>query len=477
MLLLVWPAAHPRAATLEEVSHWVEQGRWQDAQQQITQTMAQPGLDFPTREAWRFQIERMNRMRLDFSKTRDQTLRAVRHLAPGVTEEQFERWDKSGRLEFLAVDGARRYFQRAANNLFLLEPDARALRGQANPALTPPHRLASLRRVLTAYDQTGQRLNSPRTWRVTYTLKVKAGVVPAGETIRAWLPFPQTGGRQTDIRLLSAEPPPLLPTGADRMLSSVYMEQTAREGQPTSFGVCFRYTTAGAYQPILADQVRPVTTNRSDLVPFLAEQPPHLVFSEAVRKVSQDVIGTETNPYLKARRLFQWVSEHIPWAGAREYSTLECLPAYALQQRHGDCGIQTMLFMTLCRLNGIPARWESGWTTGPDRNMHDWCQIYLEPYGWVPVDVSYGLVSSESERERWFYLGGIEPERWVVNTDHSQPLYPAKTYWRSEFVDFQRGEVEWRGGNLYFDQWDWDFTVQEVSPSPPPGATNPAASK
>ena len=121
-----------------------------------------------------------------------------------------------------------------------------------------------------------------------------------------------------------------------------------------------------------------------------------------------------------------------------------------------------MLFMTLCRLNGIPARWETGWTTGPDKNMHDWCEIYLAPYGWVPADVSYGLVNSESERERWFYLGGIDQHRLVVNTDHNQPLYPAKTFFRSELVDFQRGEVEWRGGNLYFNQWDWNFRVEET---------------
>ena len=26
---------------------------------------------------------------------------------------------------------------------------------------------------------------------------------------------------------------------------------------------------------------------------------------------------------------------------------------------------------------------------------------------------------------------------------------------RSEPYDFQRGELEWEGGNLYFDKWDW----------------------
>ncbi|UCH11818.1 MAG: hypothetical protein JSU61_04635 [Fidelibacterota bacterium] len=39
---------------------------------------------------------------------------------------------------------------------------------------------------------------------------------------------------------------------------------------------------------------------------------------------------------------------------------------------------------------------------------------------------------------------------------------PAKVHFRSETVDSQRGEVEWRGGNLYFDQWDWEFEWEEI---------------
>jgi hypothetical protein len=90
--------------------------------------------------------------------------------------------------------------------------------------------------------------------------------------------------------------------------------------------------------------------------------------------------------------------------------------------------------------------------------------MYLAPYGWMPVDVYYGLVHSEQEREKWFYLGGMDGARFVVNTDYAQPLYPAKMFFRSEIVDFQRGEAEWRGGNLYFNQWNWNFKVEEIPP-------------
>jgi transglutaminase-like putative cysteine protease len=242
------------------------------------------------------------------------------------------------------------------------------------------------------------------------------------------------------------------------------MEKPAVDGAPTQFKIEFEYTSLGFYEPIDPARVTPAATNDPALAPFLAQQPTHIVFSDDVQRRSREIIGAETNPYLKARRIFQWVSEHVPWGHAREYSTLECLPQYALSCGHGDCGIETMTFMTFCRFNGIPARWESGWATGKLCDMHDWCEIYLAPYGWVPVDVYQGLVQSEKESEKWFYLGGIDGARFVINTDYAQPLYPAKVFARSEIIDFQRGEVEWRGGNLYFDQWKWDFKSEEIMP-------------
>ena len=67
---------------------------------------------------------------------------------------------------------------------------------------------------------------------------------------------------------------------------------------------------------------------------------------------------------------------------------------------------------------------------------------------------------ARSEQERYFFLGGIDSWRMVVNTDYGMPLSPKKKYPRSETVDFQRGEVEWRGGNLYFDQWNYNWEIE-----------------
>jgi transglutaminase-like putative cysteine protease len=474
-LLLIFQAAGLRAASIEEITQLVGEGHWRQARTEIAQELTSTNLSFQARQDLLFQSDRMKRMRLDFDKTREQVFQEVRTIAPVITEEQFTDWEKAGAVEFLDIDGTRWYFDRAADNLFLINPEARALKAKLHPDAVPQqlYRLQDIRSVIANHDKTGEWLNSPQTWRVTYALSIKPDMVPPGEIIRAWLPFPHAGDRQKSIRLISADPPQFILSDSNVALASVYLEKPALSNQPTVFKIVFECTCDAFYQPIDPTRVVPVSTNDPALAPFMGEQPPQIVFSDEIKQISREIVGSETNPYLKSRRIFQWVTQHIPWASAREYSTIECLPRYALACRHGDCGIKTMTFMTLCRFNGIPARWETGWTTDPVKDMHDWCEIYLAPYGWMPADVTYGLADSGNEREKWFYLGGMDAARFFVNTDYAQPLYPAKLFSRSEIVDFQRGEVEWHGGNLYFNQWSWDFNVEEIPPHHKTGSAKP----
>jgi hypothetical protein len=93
-------------------------------------------------------------------------------------------------------------------------------------------------------------------------------------------------------------------------------------------------------------------------------------------------------------------------------------------------------------------------------NLHDWCEVYYEGAGWIPLDMSFNLQKSPDLREREFYISGIDAYRLIVNDDIGSRFVPDKKYARSEPYDFQRGEVEWREGNLYFNQWDYSMKVE-----------------
>jgi hypothetical protein len=97
-------------------------------------------------------------------------------------------------------------------------------------------------------------------------------------------------------------------------------------------------------------------------------------------------------------------------------------------------------------------------------NLHDWGLLYIEPYGWLPMDVTFGRFEESRELE-WFYLGGLDAWRLAFNDDYGTPFTPAKRHFRSDTVDSQRGEAEWDGGNLYFEQWKYGFEAELVPPA------------
>lgn len=441
----------------------IDAGHFAQAEAAIAAALAQPNLDADQRAALQYQRERMRRIRLDFKLTRADVLAQLRKQIPDLKDGEFDAWDQAGAIERLTIDGQPRYFNRSVGNLYRTNPQAAARRAppvkpfSEGPyeSLNPYHTEA-----LQQARATGATSVAPRRLQVTQSISVDADAVPAGETVRAWIPYPQAiAGQQEDIRFVSASSgqPTIAPEGTPQR--TVYQEAKAVAGEPTKFSITYEVTIYGRKFLMDADKVV-ASAPTPELAPYLGERGQHIVFTDDIKRFSAQVVGDEKNPYRIAQKLFDAV-DRIPWGGAREYSTITNISDYALHAGHADCGQQTLLLMTLLRYNGIPARWQSGWTYSDEAvgydNMHDWGWMYLAPYGWVPMDVTTGRLTSDDAGLRDYYFGGLDAYRISFNNDFSQPLVPAKQHFRSETVDSQRGEAEWPGGNLYFDQWDYQF--------------------
>ena len=464
-LLAIFSAA-TRAQTPTQIQAMANSGQFNTAEAQITQALAQPSLSSADRQALDFERERMRRIRLDFSLSAEDAQARLRRQIPDLSSAEFAAWDAAGLLEHMVIDGQTLYFNRAPSNLFRLSDTAVKRRSSSSPPWTDgPMETANghHREVRDQALKTGKHSVAPRHVRVTYSLTVNADAVPDGETLRAWLPFPRAiPGQQEDLRLVESTPAKNTIAPESTLQRTVYLELPAAAGKPTRFSITYELTVYGQFHAIDAAKVTPAPRTAA-LAPYLEERAPHMVFTAGIRLFSRQIVGTETNPYRIAQKLFAAV-DGVPWAGAREYSTISNISDYALHAGHADCGQQTLLLMTLLRLNGIPTRWQSGWiySDGDYDNMHDWAQVYFAPYGWVPMDVTFGRLNSGDPQIDGFYLGGLDAYRLAFNDDFSQQFSPAKQHFRSDTVDSQRGEVEWRGGNLYFDQWDYSYKASVV---------------
>lgn len=404
-----------------------------------------------------------HRINIDFCLSESEVLERLNIYHSGINSIGLRHLENEHKLDFRYVDGEKKYFKNCVGNLFLLDSSYNRLKRMKDGPLKdslPGFRLRHSSEVVKISKAPGETVHPVR-FRLSYKITVDVNAVPPGETIRCWMPYPgENHGRQMNVKLISTNPATYMVSPETDLQRSIYMEKKAVENQPTIFETGIELTSFAQIFPLSPENIMPYQTNSNLYKEFTAEKPPHITFSKLIKDLSNNILKDETNPLLKVRKIYQWINDSVTWASAIEYSILEDIPGFVIRKRHGDCGMQTLLFMTLARNAGIPVKWQSGWMLHPGYvNLHDWCEVYFEGVGWVPLDQSFGLQESPDPKLRNFYITGIDAYRFIVNDEISSPLSPAKHYLRSEPYDFQRGELEWRGGNLYFDKWSWHMDV------------------
>ena len=414
-------------------------------------------------------LDIIGRFRAAYNLDADGLLARVREVIPDTTANDLERWRQAGQVQFRMIDGQLAYFGREPANLLRFCDEAKRRR---RPLPSGPNSW-KLEEHLARVIETSAREKKAEVvslrHRVRYRLNIPAPAPYAkpGAVVRVWLPFPQDCERQGSVKLVSTTPRQALaaPNGGAAQRTVYFEQQVVDISKPMVFEEVFEFTSS-AYYPTLDDaQARRLSADWSG--GNLAERPPHILFTSQLRKTVAEVVGDETNPLKKARRIFHFIARNIAYCAEEEYSTIPSLSDKALTSRRGDCGVQAMLFITMCRAAGVPARWQSGWQTKREKyDMHDWAEFYVDPWGWLPADPSYGLRDSADRRIREFYFGHQDSYRLIVNRDYGCPLVPPKQSLRSEPLDFQRGEVEIDGHNLYFPHWDYDINVEWLDDGP-----------
>jgi transglutaminase-like putative cysteine protease len=455
----------------QDVIELVRQGELTKAQERITQLLASAPSN-SEQETLLVEQERLRRLQRDFRVTPEELREKLSESIPEVTLDQIERWREMGDLQHMMVDGELRYFRREPVNLFRFSEEARELRdatqkareksapeqdpaAKASEEFTVEGHIAELLKI--AREQ-GHGIIHPVKLRVRHTITVSPDKVPGGETLRCWLPYPRDYRQQQGGTNLITQP---AAHSVSEMAPqrTIYMEQKAVAGQPTVFAAEYEYQSAAYVPRISEDDINSARVNEEVAAQYLSPQPPHVMLSPQTRALAMQIVGDEQNPYRKAEKIFHWMSKNFRYASEMEYSVMPCIEEKALTEGKGDCGVFVLTFVSLCRSAGVPARWQSGWVTRPNYwNMHDWAEFHVEPFGWLPADPSMGLRKSDDPAVHTFYFGHIDAYRMIANLDHTVDFVPAKEHWRSDPVDNQRGEVEWDGGNLYYD--DFKYSVE-----------------
>ncbi len=406
-----------------------------------------------------------NRLRADFALDMESAIAEIRKLYPEVTDVDIDSFISRRYIETRIFDGDMRVHRKSPKNIARLNPSMNGrLSGRGDRASEA--RISYADSVLNFYSGKNSLGGAHK---VTYRFSIDVPYHPAiaGDTLRVWMPFPIESERQNGINILSAKPEEYIVSepGQSVHRTIYFSAPVAKPGEKTHFEYTASFITSGSYTSpdYILENILPYNKNSDTYRQYTATEAPHIVRLDSL---ASEIAAGECNPYLLSERVYDYINKHYLWAGAREYSTIDCIPEYVIREGHGDCGQVALLYISLMRTLGIPARWESGWMLHPgEKNLHDWAEVYFEGVGWIPVDPSFGRYTNATEKATVnFYSTGIDAHRFASNRGICGNLYPEKRFIRSETVDFQLGEVETSRGNLFYPAWEQNMQLIDVEP-------------
>ena len=443
----------------EDIFKLEASGNFKAAEERI-RWLLRKSIDADLRARLEYELERIKRIRKDFGISEDEALELIRKEMGDEAVARFEEWISRGYVDYILYEGKRYFFRAFIDNiLFLCEDELCQKLRKKREKRRQEVREALISHIEDIVSSGEKGYIKPRRVRVRMTLRVLPGTLEPNESVRCWLPFPIENEQQSEVRLLGASGNNYLLAPPRYPQRTIYFESKAREDGSAEFWVEYEYTIRAFYRKINPSEVKPYDEESEIYKRYTSEQPPHIVFTRHLRQLVYEIIGDEENPYLKTKKIYDWITENMTYTYVAEYSTYESIAEYVARNLRGDCGFHAILFITLARIAGIPARWQSGWYANPAMrgpSPHDWAQFYVEPYGWLFADLSFGRYWRKHNRMlHEFYFGNIDSFRTIFNLDLMGNFDPPKKHLRSDPVDNQRGEVETETGNIFYDRIEY----------------------
>ncbi len=110
--------------------------------------------------------------------------------------------------------------------------------------------------------------------------------------------------------------------------------------------------------------------------------------NKLVTALSAELVGKEKNFLRKARLLYDYMRESFKVQAVLRGGMAD--PVDLLKHKSGDCFDFAAVYAALCRSSGIPSVQLTGVVVDEKGvcHTHSWTEIYLEDFGWFPVDLA-----------------------------------------------------------------------------------------
>lgn len=296
-------------------------------------------------------------------------------------------------------------------------------------------------------------LANPKSYLATYSVTI-TNISARMDTLEIWIPRPIEWESQKDVKIEKVTPSPTRAYSDPVHRNGIYywkFRNKPKKSASITVQEQFTFTAYDIIYDIDPDSVGQYDTGSQLYQTYTRNEELIEANDPAIRARAQQIVGDETNPYRKARLIYDWVLGHM------RYQLIEGLGGArsAFERGYGECGDYTALFCALLRVVGVPTRPVVGYWAKSGQPTHVWAEFYLPSYGWIPADPSIGDEGNPNS-----YFARLDASNRLIfskgfnirlSSDHTTDLFQTFYWW-------------WQGstGNT---RADFNLTVEPIHTS------------
>jgi transglutaminase-like putative cysteine protease len=255
-------------------------------------------------------------------------------------------------------------------------------------------------------DSTSNRLTSseviyrnPRVYNVDYSFELvpDPAKVDRAKDLKLWVPIPREWDSQKAVKIISVRPPPHAEYEDPEYGNRMFFWDFGKDSEKPSYSVDIKFHLESyeIHAEVDPEHIGPYDKTSKEYA--LYTRSTHTVsITLKIREMAQEAVGDEKNPYLQAKRIFEFVKKKVKpkILDFERGRGIKCLLDYPVideetgaEYYEGSCSQYSALFIALCRAVGIPARMVGGfigwrpWIKAEDLKLGYKFETKLSPEG------------------------------------------------------------------------------------------------
>lgn len=141
-------------------------------------------------------------------------------------------------------------------------------------------------------------------------------------------------------------------------------------------------------------------SNLREIYPYL-DFMQHEVFGahEELSLLSNEILNRDDSPFTNAKKLSEYIFTNFEYK--KGVTSVETKIDEILKLKAGVCQDFAHLLLVLLHMNGIPARYVSGYICPKNQELrgegatHAWVEAYIPSYGWLGLDPTNNCIASD----------------------------------------------------------------------------------